>query len=200
MYICLTRILINNYKGGVKMGLGKLNIWVRDVNCNVIKKAGHLHITDCHKNDVIRPFWFKEGHTEIEVPPGCYIVTAGMIGGNIYTDKTMVIVNCGDDACINLVMTDFSASNPPALVQQPLQYYCPLLFVGPLVQHALSRNLSKDDLHKAIDVIAQAANMDKEQMRDIMKKEAEMLRTNLKQFPDEEQKDVVKYVEALMTL
>jgi hypothetical protein len=85
----------------------KLNIWVRDKNCRVIKRTGHLHIYNCLGEEVFTGWVIKDGHAEVEIPPGCYIVRAGMRGGNIYSDRAIAIVRCEDSACINLILPKF---------------------------------------------------------------------------------------------
>jgi hypothetical protein len=45
-------------------------------------------------------------HIEVDVPPGCYIVRAWVCSGNLWTDRAMVIVRCGDDGCVNLVVPE----------------------------------------------------------------------------------------------
>ncbi len=44
-------------------------------------------------------------HIEVDVPPGCYVVwTRICYNKNEETNKVMVIVGCGDDACVNLLL------------------------------------------------------------------------------------------------
>jgi len=43
-------------------------------------------------------------HIEVEVPQGCYIVRAWVYWGNLWTDRAMVIVCCGEEACVNLIV------------------------------------------------------------------------------------------------
>lgn len=44
-------------------------------------------------------------HVEVDVPPGCYVVwTRVCFGRNEETNKMMVIVGCGQEACVNLVL------------------------------------------------------------------------------------------------
>ena len=54
---------------------------------------------------VIQPD-FEEAikHLEVDVPPGSYVVRAWVCYGNLWTERVMVIVNCGDDACVNLIV------------------------------------------------------------------------------------------------
>ncbi len=44
-------------------------------------------------------------HIEVDVPPGCYVVwTRVCYTDNEETNKVMVIVGCGDEACVNLLL------------------------------------------------------------------------------------------------
>jgi hypothetical protein len=43
-------------------------------------------------------------HLELPIPPGCYIVRAWVCWGNLWTDRAMVIVGCGQEACVNLIV------------------------------------------------------------------------------------------------
>lgn len=176
------------------MGTGKLNVWVRDVNCNVIEKDAHLHVQNCHGKDVIRPFWFVKGHTEVDLPPGCYMVTAGVIGGNIYTDKTMVVIKCEEPTCVNLVLTKFRADNPPALLEQPITRYCPLLIALPTLYNANLVGLNKEEVHGALGVIAKAANMDLDTMLEFVRREVKMIQEHMKEFKEEERDEAEKMV------
>ena len=178
------------------MGTGKLNVWVRNTSCEVVDRTGHLHIYDCHGKSVLVQ-WFHNGHIEVEVPPGCYILTAGVVYGNIYTDKTMVVVKCGEKVCVNLVLTKFLAQNPPPLKEQPLMYYCPLLIALPIVQNAPDAGIKQEELHRTIDVIARAARMDKEIMLNAVRKEIKMMEENIQHFTDKERADVEKYISLL---
>lgn len=44
-------------------------------------------------------------HVEVDVPPGCYVVwTRVCFGDNEETNKVMVVVGCGAEACVNLML------------------------------------------------------------------------------------------------
>jgi hypothetical protein len=44
-------------------------------------------------------------HVEVDVPPGCYVVwTRVCYGHNEETNKVMVTVRCGEEACLNLLL------------------------------------------------------------------------------------------------
>ena len=151
-----------------------LNIWLRDRNCSIIEKWAHLHIYNCHDQPVIPWTEFTGGHIEVKVPPGCYLVTAGVEGGNIYTDMTMVIVRCGDDACVNLVLNDFErreafpvAGERPKLLP-PIQQGCGPRIGPALIANAAKQKINVDEVRKALGVIYRAAKFDEVQaIRDI---------------------------------
>jgi hypothetical protein len=94
------------------MGLAKLNIWVRDETCKVlnleVEGFDWVDVKSCQGELIKRVYLpLGEAHVEIEVPPGCYI-----LGGNICEmpkfnetiDQTMVIVGCGQELCVNLIV------------------------------------------------------------------------------------------------
>jgi len=47
-------------------------------------------------------------NVSIPVPPGCYVVRVHVCGKyNEWSDSAMVVVDCGCDACVNLIVNDF---------------------------------------------------------------------------------------------
>ncbi len=90
------------------MGLGCINIWIRNKDCKLTDEDGIIRIETCDG----RPFtWceeefpnfpFKCGHAEKEIPPGCYIVQA-RTEEQVYTHKAMLIISCDDHICVNLL-------------------------------------------------------------------------------------------------
>jgi hypothetical protein len=47
-------------------------------------------------------------NVSIPVPPGCYVVRVHVCGKyNEWSDSAMVTVNCGCDACVNVIVNDF---------------------------------------------------------------------------------------------
>ena len=88
------------------MGLGKINVWVREPDdCTVSAMNGYAWAKPCcSKSNLIYQIALKNGHAEIEVPPGLYIVDAAWNPGCCGTAKeTIAIVNCGETACVNLI-------------------------------------------------------------------------------------------------
>ena len=43
-------------------------------------------------------------HLEVDIPPGSYVIRAWVCYGNLWTERVMVIVNCGGEACVNLLV------------------------------------------------------------------------------------------------
>lgn len=126
------------------MSYGKLNIWIRNPDCSlvrtcwmtdlVIKTCGGDYLVDMDSTIIeklrmryadyekveVNPnldyhgakrIRLKPGsgdhinHIEVEIPPGCYVVwTRVCYGGNEETNKVMVIVDCGGEACVNLLL------------------------------------------------------------------------------------------------
>ena len=90
-------------------------------------------------------------HIEVDVPPGCYIVwTRICYGRNEETNKVMVIVECGDEACVNLLLNDVET--------------CGREFVYPFLERAVALRIPKRDLGIAVQAIMQVAEMPKKQV------------------------------------
>jgi hypothetical protein len=61
----------------------------------------------------------RDGHVEIEVPPGCYSVVGsmhtwfvdGILHGNWATDRAIVTASCSADACVRLYASSFQPCN-----------------------------------------------------------------------------------------
>jgi hypothetical protein len=98
------------------MGMAKLNVWVRDKDFPCRPDMRWIWSVDVFVCDGRPLEWCgttyygahrtRHGHVEIELPPGCYIVRArtGSKGHhNLFTHMTMVVVGCGETACVNLV-------------------------------------------------------------------------------------------------
>jgi hypothetical protein len=85
------------------MGFGRINIWIRDrKTCGVAATVtGDVTIAQCC-GKVILEDKISQGHADLTVPPGCYIITAHL-RKSLATYETMVIVNCDKSACINFL-------------------------------------------------------------------------------------------------
>jgi hypothetical protein len=61
----------------------------------------------------------RDGHVEIELPPGCYMVVGsmhtwfvnGVLHGNWATDRAIVTACCGEDACVRLYASSMQPCN-----------------------------------------------------------------------------------------
>jgi hypothetical protein len=100
------------------MGLGTLNVWVHDAvdHCKISDEVWFVTVTYCNGVTVEwcgKTYGFMEakcGHTEIELPPGCYIVFASQfvfLPGSqfpfiISTHFSVVMVECDQKACVHL--------------------------------------------------------------------------------------------------
>ncbi|GBC61009.1 hypothetical protein DENIS_1969 [Desulfonema ishimotonii] len=181
------------------MGYAILNIWVRNEKCEVVDRRAHLHIYNCQGTQVLPTTWFGGGHTEVKVPPGCYIITAGVIYGNVYTDKTMVVVGCDEKACVNLVLNRFreqeAKKNVPMIARG-----CGARIIPPLALHALKAEIEPDELQRALDVIMKAAGMDRREMLAGVDSEIKALEQNMQLFEETELKEVKRYLKSLQLL
>lgn len=165
------------------MGFGVMNIWVRNEDCEVIDdRRAHLHVYNCHGKQIFDPApWFGGGHTEIKVPPGCYIVTAGVVYGNRYTDKTMVVVSCDQKVCVNLVLNRFEekkARERPDYQLAPIARGCGPRLLGPLFLAAKDKGAAG----RAAGVILQAAGIDKKEMAAGLREEVAFLKKHKKEW------------------
>jgi hypothetical protein len=177
------------------MGFAKLDIWIRDAKCcSVIDKPGHLHVYNCCGQPVLAPGWvINHGHAEVQIPPGTYIVVAGVLGGNLYTERAMVIVRCGEEACVNLILPHFASTKNPELIDIPIAIGgCPERLIPALVMNAMKKNI---DPKPALDIIIKTAEIDKKQF--IASIEYEIKQTAEIARKDEEAK---KYVESLQKI
>ncbi len=100
------------------MATAKLNVWITKLGepCATSDRRWVVAVSRCDGSilewggmtyDSIPA---PNGHAEIKVPPGCYVVSAsmhtwwaeGILMGNWFTHDAIVQVACGDDACVTL--------------------------------------------------------------------------------------------------
>ena len=115
-------------------------------------------------------------HIELEIPPGCYIVRAWVCWGNLWTDRAMVIVGCGSEACVNLIV--------------PQKQNCIRDVLIPVALAAHELRLPVDRVRLAAEVLMATGEI----QRDFVRKELTDLTKELK---ESKAKDAPKYVEAL---
>lgn len=186
------------------MGYGLVNIWVKNERCQVIKRAGHLHIYDCTGAQVIPTLWFTDGHAEVLIPPGCYIVTAGIVSGNIYTDKTCFMVRCGEEACVCLIMNEFKEqqllANDDGLLQQaninPVNVNggCTSRIIAPYVYNARIMGIPIPDIEMVINGLLPVAETDMVRIKEGLTTEINILRNNLDYLEPIERGEVENYI------
>lgn len=181
--------------------VGKLNVWVRDINCEVVDEPGYLIVYTCHGNLIMYPY-FPNGHAEVDVPPGCYIIMAKLCisgVGNIQTDKTMVIVKCGKETCVNLFLPNFAVDVDTPVVKQaqlekqPLMlYYCPAAILPALIVNAGTADIKPEELQATIDVIARAARIDKEILLDVVRDEIKFVEAHIPKCKHKKEREKMK--------
>ncbi|QTA84246.1 hypothetical protein [Desulfonema magnum] len=90
-------------------------------------------------------------HIEVEVPPGCYVVwTRVCHGRNEETNKVMVIVGCGDHACVNLLLNSVET--------------CTNEVLHPLLVRAVEMRLPKQELGLVAEVMMKVAEKPKKEL------------------------------------
>ncbi len=189
------------------MGFSKLNIWIRNTGCEVVNRTFHLHVYNCNNSEIIPPSqtWFTNGHVEVQIPPGCYVVRAGLWNppnNNVYTDRTIVIVGCGEEACVNLVLPRFCPSDAPVLPidlrKQPLTMnYCVAAFLPALILNAAAAGIRRQELDGAIDTIAKVARIDRQVLLDGVRTEARLLDEQLLKADLKERDEIRKAIAVL---
>lgn len=180
------------------MGKAKLNIWVRDEKCRIINRRGHLHIYNCLGEQVFVGWVINNGHAEVEIPPGCYTVVAGMVHGNIYSDRTMVIVNCGEHACVNLILPNYNEKDNKMLQLAPRNLLavggCAVRLIPALGVHAIHKNIDPKEI---FDVLIKTAEIDRKQLIVAIENDIEDMKENLDEIrkaSPEEEKEAREYM------
>jgi hypothetical protein len=146
------------------MGLSKLNVWLRDEKCkpHVVSKCGYVNV--CHFDDLFIGFESKPvpvgaANVELEVPPGCYLVSGcSQLGDSMddcfLTDKVMVIVGCNQELCVNLIV--------PELKTRALRD------VLPFIRKARLIGISERDITTTTQTIMKVGGISKEEMVDVI--------------------------------
>ena len=189
-------------RGERKMGKAKLNIWARDKNCRIIERTGLVRIYNCQEEEVFHDWVIRDGHAEVEMPPGCYIVKAGCFAGlgNIYTDRTMVVVRCGDEACVNLILPNFvervgARGNPQPVKRNLLAVGgCAPTILLAFGVNALKKNIDPED---AIDKFIEVAEIDRGQMIAAIETEIKEISANIDEVRKDEIREFEEYKKAL---
>jgi hypothetical protein len=100
------------------MATAKLNVWITQLGrpCTISGRRWVVAVARCDgsilewRGTRYESIPAPNGHAEIEVPPGCYVISAsmhtwwteGVLMGNWWTHDAIVQVSCGDEACVIL--------------------------------------------------------------------------------------------------
>lgn len=87
-------------------------------------------------------------HLEVELPPGCYIVRAWVCSSNLWSDRAMVIVDCGETACVNLVI--------------PPKESCIANVIAPIAIAAQELKLPLAKVNVAVEMLMRAGGVQKD--------------------------------------
>lgn len=122
------------------MGYGIINVWIREPNdCSVSEMRGIAWARPCCNTEELYQKPLENGHAELEVPPGCYIVDAGWPPGCCGRAKeTVVIVRCNETVCVNLIR-EYAGDPYASLV--------------PLMTHAEEANIPKEEIDKFVGIL-----------------------------------------------
>lgn len=134
--------------GDKEMGAGKINVWIREPDdCTVSEMDGYAWARPCcaRESDKIYQAKLKNGHAEIEdVPPGCYIVDASWRPGCCGDAKeTMVIVDCGEMVCVNLIR-EWAGD--------------PIVRISSLANHARDAKIPDEKVGEVVDLLVKIAD------------------------------------------
>jgi hypothetical protein len=172
------------------MGWARLNVWIRDENCKVLKNAvsdpmlDWVGVYDCMGNEIAKAtIPAGDAHLEIAVPPGCYIVKGhicqwpeGKINNS--TDRVMVMACCGDVLCVDLIV--------------PVVRTCVLRDLHPFVRDAMqlvlatpatSRpSITRDQVVTTARVILKASNVQPREALEMLSKMVKGAGAQAKEF------------------
>lgn len=182
----------------------KLNIWIRDRNCEIITNSTwHLDVFSCCGKVVLQQ-WFKSSQAPpfcIDLPPGCYLVTAGLNKsdghGNYYTDWAWVVVKCDEVICVNLILNDFKRSASDIKPKAPLNVIrdgCAGRIIMPLIFNAVKAGIRTDEIKKAVAVLAKASDLDLKEVDTAIRSE---IKENLLHLKEVKSKEPVEFYQVL---
>ncbi|HIH36309.1 MAG TPA: hypothetical protein HA232_00150 [Methanocellales archaeon] len=151
------------------------------MNCALVTKAS-VTVVDCNGRQIATSPW-AELPRELNVPPGCYILRAHgciMGQGNYESDRCMVIVRCGEEICVNLVVPTFA--------------HCVKSIIQPLVENARRLKIPEDKIGGAVGVLAKAAALPNR--AEIIKK-VDLRINDFKDAEEAEEKEHLKIVKGI---
>lgn len=165
------------------MGYGRINVWVRERDtCCVADMDGFAWVKCCCDQDKMIDTKLKNGHAELRVPPGTYIVDASWRPGCCGEAKeTIAVVGCGETVCVNLIR-EWAGDPIPRIIA--------------FSAHAKDAGLSKaqrEDLVKSLTAIANS--VPKEKIRYYSEAELKLKR----EVSDQEHKDILREYKKTLT-
>lgn len=95
------------------MGVSRLNVWITETDhpCKINDGTFYVSIFACDGTILkwagreYKLLEAKNGHLEVDLPPGCYYLRAASIHcENAYTDTAVVRLNCGETGCVTLMV------------------------------------------------------------------------------------------------
>lgn len=171
------------------MGKAKLNVWLRDRRCRILDNSyGYLYLNNCCDDDPFPVVIIQDGNAEVNIPPGCYKVYAVVFDQNhqypIYkTGQIMVIVNCGDHACVNIIIPSIEV-NAAHLIQT-------------FGVHAIRKNIDPKEIFEAL---IETSDVDRKQLIDSIENDIRVLREGLDEIrkaSPKEEKEAIQYMKIL---
>ncbi|KYK36564.1 MAG: hypothetical protein HXS46_15835 [Theionarchaea archaeon] len=78
---------------------GEIAIFMRDDMCRIVPVGGTVYIRSCCERGWADEQPIKEGHVQLRVLPGCYVVLIKPEEG--MSQEKMVIVKCNETVCLN---------------------------------------------------------------------------------------------------
>lgn len=102
-------------------------------------------------------------HLEVDVPPGCYVVRVHVCGGgNEWSDRTMVIVGCGEESCVNLIIKEAET--------------CGREFIIPFLRLAEEARIPGEHVQVAVNALAKAARIPIDEVAENLQERVKQLR------------------------
>lgn len=109
-------------------------------------------------------------HMPVKVPPGCYVVRVHVCGGgNEWSDRTMIVVGCTDESCVNLIIKEAETCIKEVIL--PFMRVAKEVHI-PLEQVKVAVNILKDAGRVPIDEVARNLQERVRLLKDVKVEEA----------------------------
>jgi hypothetical protein len=157
------------------MGMARVNVWFRDEKCRPYYNKTNVPgwdwvtVTNCMGDVVVdkHPVPVNKANVELELPPGCYIVQGHVCGEepgvNEFTDKAIVIVGCGQEECVNLIV--------------PRAHTCVVQVMNPVVRALARLNVPDVEIVRTARVLMQAGAVSQDEMVGVLQRRLDILHT-----------------------